>query len=88
MTSISIDSAGNTLKNLLTRTQLGETVTLLDDDGKPLALLVSLHQESASDSNADANVEWDTQWDALAGQISDTWNSDQSAVDTLVEMRR
>ena len=88
MTSISIDSAGNTLKDLLIRTKLGETVTVLDDDGKPLALLVSLHQESTIESDANANAEWDTQWDALAGQISETWNSDQSAVDTLVEMRR
>jgi antitoxin (DNA-binding transcriptional repressor) of toxin-antitoxin stability system len=86
MTSISIDSAGNALKNLLTRTHLGETVTLLDDDGKPLALLVSLHQ-AIIESDV-ANAEWDIQWDVLANQISDTWNSDQSAVETLAEMRR
>ncbi len=49
---------------------------------EPMELLKneSLAQQSDGD--------WDAELDALAQEISDAWQSEQSAVETLLEMRR
>lgn len=51
-TQVLMESAERDLKGLLARLSLGESVTLADNDGKPLALLVSLRQEAAKKTGA------------------------------------
>ena len=71
----------------------GETVTLADDNGKPLAVLVSLQAEAPP---PEVNLEkrrqdaeaWRQQWEALAQEISKKWEGERGAVETLLEMRR
>ncbi len=83
--SMPVETAEHDLKSLLERLHLGETVTLVGDEGAPLALLISLKPEP---SGAKPITDWDVQLDALAHQIGQTWKSDKSAVKILEEMRR
>jgi antitoxin (DNA-binding transcriptional repressor) of toxin-antitoxin stability system len=83
---VSIEAAARDLKGLLAQLSLGETVTLADDDGRPLALLVSLYPESPSKSVSDSD--WREKWESLARDVAAAWQGEQSAVDTLSEMRR
>jgi hypothetical protein len=61
-------------------------MTLVDEGGEPLALLVSLKTKSIS--QVESGVDWEARWDALAKKISAAWTGDKSAVETLIEMRR
>jgi hypothetical protein len=85
-TSIPVETAANNLRDLLTQLPLGETMTLVDAGGTPLALLVSLHDSLVTETEPE--LEWERQWDALAHKISAAWQGNKSAVDTLIEMRR
>ncbi|MEK7829843.1 MAG: hypothetical protein AAB401_02090 [Acidobacteriota bacterium] len=84
-TQVLMESAERDLKGLLARLSLGESVTLADSDGKPLALLVSLRQEAAKKQ---ALADWREQMEDLAKTVSAAWNSDKTAVETVAEMRR
>jgi len=86
----------NSLRDLrmaVAQLALGETVTLADDDGKPLALVVSLQAEAprpevdAEKRRQEAEA-WMRRWDALAQKIDKAWQGEQGAVETLLEMRR
>ncbi len=80
-----LDKAVQDLKGLLAQMSLGESVTLADTEGKPLALLVSLQAESTSPPD---DADWWQHWETMAREISASWQGDQSAVETLAEMRR
>ncbi|HQR31652.1 MAG TPA: hypothetical protein PLK30_02870 [Blastocatellia bacterium] len=82
---VSLESAERDLKGLLAQLSLGDTVTLADNDGKPLALLVSLQEVAA---NEQAITDWRGQMEDLAKKVSAAWNSEKSAVETIAEMRR
>lgn len=84
-TKLSVDAAECSLRHLLSKLKLGETLTLVDADGSPEALLVSLKPPEAGRTEVD---DWETQWDRLVQEISDVWQSDQSALETLSNMRR
>jgi len=84
-TPISVEMAERDLRGLLERLPLGETVTLFDPEGVPLAILVSLKSQPTSSQPVS---DWQTQWEIFAKQVSDTWNAEQSALETLAEMRR
>lgn len=43
-TSMPVNTAARDLSDLLAQLPLGETVTLLDENGKPVGLLVSLQE--------------------------------------------
>lgn len=73
------------LKMAVAQMALGETVTLADDDGQPLALLVALQTKAPSTQTI---AEWRARAEALAKNIATAWNSEQTAVETLAEMRR
>ncbi|MCS7281820.1 MAG: hypothetical protein RMK65_07305 [Anaerolineae bacterium] len=68
------------LKQLLA----GQTLTLVDSEGVPVAVMISLH---SSTSEADY-LSWEAQWDALVHNVSRAWKSDKSAIEILEEMRR
>ena len=80
-----VETAERDLKQLLERLRLGETVTLVNSDGTPLACLVSL---KPAPIEAEPISDWEARWDALARKVSQTWKGDQSAVEILGEMRR
>ncbi len=84
--TILLESAELDLKGLLARLSLGETITLTDEDGAPLALLVSLSSDLAVKFESDSD--WMKKWDDLAKEIDEAWQGEQGAVETLIEMRR
>ncbi len=82
--AISIKSAECNLEELLKRLSLGESITLIGSEGKPVALLVSLKPTEIEKTVSD----WETRMDTLAKKVSRAWKEDKSAVDILSEMRR
>ncbi len=72
------------LEELLKRLSLGESITLIGSEGKPVALLVSLKPAEIEKTVSD----WETRMDTLAKKVSRAWKDDKSAVDILSEMRR
>lgn len=86
---VSLDAATEDLKELLSELPLGGTVTLADDSGKPVALLVSLQSEPTNGTQKlPSRSEWIKRWDALAREIDKAWQGEKSALDELAEMRR
>jgi hypothetical protein len=83
--SVPVETAQTDLRSLLEQLQLGETITLVNPDGVPEALLVSL---KAAPSQPQPLADWEKRWDALAHKIGQAWKSDESAEDILAEMRR
>jgi antitoxin (DNA-binding transcriptional repressor) of toxin-antitoxin stability system len=85
-----LDTAEQNLKRLLAQLSLGETVTLADAEGNPLALLVSLKSEaeSAQPSPEQPVSEWRAQMESLAREVDAAWQGEKSALDELAEMRR
>lgn len=78
----------NSLRDLrmaVAQLALGETVTLADAEGRPLALLVSLQAKAAREQ---AIADWRARAEALAKDVAAAWNSEQTAGETLAEMRR
>jgi antitoxin (DNA-binding transcriptional repressor) of toxin-antitoxin stability system len=84
-TAISITEAQERLKDLIEELPLGETVTVVNPEGTPLALLVSLNSTPPKPMSAE---EWQRRWDILAQKIGESWQGEKSAVEVLAEMRR
>jgi hypothetical protein len=84
--AVSVKTVADDLQDLLAQLPWGETMTLVDEGGEPLALLVSLKTKPIS--QVESGVDWEARWDALAKKISAAWIGDKSAVETLIEMRR
>ncbi|MGE0131290.1 MAG: hypothetical protein AB7U82_24680 [Blastocatellales bacterium] len=82
---ISLDSAARDLRNILAELSLGETITLTDDEGTPMALLVSLNGAVEQRSSVS---DWQQQWEALAQEISAASPGERSLLEDLAEMRR
>jgi hypothetical protein len=82
---IPIETAERDLKNLLEELNLGDTVTLVGSEGTPEALLVSLKPVP---HKIEEEADWETRWSALARRVSEAWQSKESAVELLGEMRR
>lgn len=82
--SISIETVGRELESILEQLSPGESVTLVDSNGSPVAVLLSLSQAEGKLSSA----EWLARWDAVSEKISKAWQGDKGAVETLLEMRR
>ena len=83
---VPVETAKRELDTLLDRLSLGETVTLVDADGHPRALIVQL--QSLASHPTESPEEWFAQLDDLAKRIDAAWTSNKGAVDTLIEMRR
>ncbi|MGH9939047.1 MAG: hypothetical protein ACREAM_22640 [Blastocatellia bacterium] len=83
--TVLLDVAAQDLKGLLAELALGETVTLADADGRPLALLVSLNPDLPKST---PDPDWIRKWDALAKEIDEAWQGEKSALEELAEMRR
>ncbi len=81
---IPAESASYNVAELLKQLYLGETVTLVDSDGTPLAILISLKPAPSPLTSA----QWRERWEALAQKVERAWKTKQSAVEVLAEMRR
>lgn len=83
--TVPIETAERELRNLLEQLRLGETATLVNSEGAPEALLVSL---KSSADRLPPMPDWDRRWDALAQKVSQAWRGEKSASEILAEMRR
>jgi hypothetical protein len=83
--TLPIETVERDLKKLLEGLNLGETVTLVGSGGVPQALLVSL---KPAQRGSETEADWDARWDILARKVSDSWQSDKSAVELVSQMRR
>jgi hypothetical protein len=83
-TTITIEKAIPALKEILRKLVPGETVTLVEADGKPLAVLVSVGSPVVPQPISD----WSERWRDLAVQIDRAWKEEKSGLQVLVEMRR
>lgn len=90
LNQVLLETAEQNLKGLLAQLSLGETVTLADKEGNPLALLVSLKAEPVDSQLASeqSGFEWRAQMQSLAEEVDAAWQGDKSALDELAEMRR
>lgn len=88
--TILLDAAEHDLKGLLAELSLGETVTLADAKGNPLALLVSLKSAAVGSQpvSKESASEWRAQMELLAKEVDAAWQGEKSALEELAEMRR
>ena len=84
--TVPIDIAARELGALVCKLHRGETLTLVDAEGAPVAVLVSL--KPGPESRSPAPDGFGERWEALAGEIGRAWQGEQSAVQVLAEMRR
>ena len=65
---------------------LGESITLIGPEGRPVALLVSL--KSKKNESIKQTWDWEARIDTLAQKVSQAWKGEKTAVEVLSEMRR
>ena len=81
-----VERAEHNLQGLLEQLQMGEAMTLVNSEGTPVAVLVSLKPMPAT--GATPASDWEAQWEGLAEQVSRAWKSEKSAAEVVSEMRR
>jgi hypothetical protein len=79
------DTISPNLLTLMRHLQLGETVTLVDAAGEPLALLIGVRREPKP---TPSHSKWWDRWQVLAQRVDRAWKSEKSALEVLAEMRR
>ena len=62
----------------------GETVTLVEADGKPLAVLVSIGSAVVPQPIPD----WSQRWREMAAKIGQAWKTEKSGLEILAQTRR
>ncbi len=77
--------AKDQIAHLLQQLKIGDTVTLVNAKGLPLAVLVALNPNAASSFST---TEWLANLEPLAKEVGRKWNSNKDAVETVAEMRR
>jgi antitoxin (DNA-binding transcriptional repressor) of toxin-antitoxin stability system len=83
-TTITLEKAAQSLKELLQKLAPGETVTLVEANGMPLAVLVSIGPAVVPQPIPD----WSQRWREMADRIGQAWKTEQSGLQILAEMRR
>lgn len=83
--AVPIKNAERNLESLLHGLSLGESITLIGPEGRPIALLISLKPEKMEPK---PSTDWDARLDDLARKVSRAWKGEKSAVEILSEMRR
>jgi len=85
--TVPVETAERDLKHLLDELHLGETITLVNSEGAPLAIVVSLRAAALATETPPAS-DWVAQWEALAEEVGRAWKGEKGAVEALSEMRR
>ena len=83
-TTITLSEAIHNLEELLLGLTPGDTVTLVEANGTPLAVLVRINSIVSPRPLPD----WSQRWRELAKEIGRAWKTEQSALQILAEMRR
>jgi antitoxin (DNA-binding transcriptional repressor) of toxin-antitoxin stability system len=83
-TTLSLEAVAPALKPVLEHLSPGETVTLVNEAGTPVAVVTPLPPPLPKLSEA----EWWVGWKVLGKEIDAAWQGSKSAVDTPSEMRR
>jgi len=73
------------IQNLIEQLRLGDTVTITDETGAPVAMVVGLRADAKPSV---AHSDWKTRWQDLSQRVGETWRTNQNAVEVLTEMRR
>jgi len=83
--ALPIKMAESNLEELLKDLPLGESITLIGQEGSPVALLISLKSGKNQKNRTD---NWDARMDTLAEKVSRAWKGEKNVVEVLSEMRR
>jgi antitoxin (DNA-binding transcriptional repressor) of toxin-antitoxin stability system len=84
--TVPIKTAKQNLEGLLEQLPQGETLTLINTEGTPVAIVVSL--KPAPEADTESISDWEAEWEALAEEVGRAWQGDKSALEILSEMRR
>jgi hypothetical protein len=86
---VPVEQATRELRILLKKLKPGETITLLEKDGTPRAVLVGVGPAvEPIQAMPEPISAWLAQWDALAQEIGKAWKTGHSALEAVQEMRR
>jgi len=83
--TVPVETAKRNFGQLLEGLHSGETITVVNSEEMPLALIIPLKSARAEIERVS---DWEARWDALAHKVSRAWKSDRGAVEILTEMRR
>lgn len=83
--TVPVETAKRNFGQLLEGLHLGETITVVNSEEMPLALIIPLRPARAESERVS---DWEARWDALAHKVSRAWKSDRGSVEILTEMRR
>ena len=86
-TMVTIEQAGSDLKKALEQLDMGEAVKLVNAEGTPVAVVISL-KPAPGRSELAPSRDWTEEWRALAQEIGCAWQTDLSAADVIAKMRR
>ena len=82
---ISVNSLGPELRAAVNRMHLGESVTLVDGQGKPVAIVISISRGQERPMSVE---EWEAEWKVLTREVDELWSGGMSAVEAVAEQRR
>lgn len=85
---VSLEKAKQDLDKLLVQLPLGETLTLVDANGAPTAVVVSLKEYEPTKAETLTPDAWGAAWNAFVKEVDEAWLGEESMVNTLLEMRR
>ena len=83
--TLAIESTGPALRELLQHLPAGETVSLVDAEGKRVAVVLVVPPAAGRPVTPE---EWLAELDAAAERIGRAWKSEKNAVEMVSEMRR
>lgn len=83
--ALPIEKAKKELDELVQQMHQGDTLTLINSQGEPVAVLISV---KFSAPGAVLPHEREKQWKALAKEVGKAWKGLRGAVETLTGMRR
>ena len=92
--SLPIQNVKENFSELVSQLYFGDTVTVLGDDGIPIAIMFAVksrivqRNHSKSRQKIKKYKDWLTEWDQLAQEIGTNWKPAISAVEAVAEQRR
>lgn len=87
-TTITLAEVERDLPRVLRSVPPNESVTVVDENGVPIARFVPL-QEEATEAEKQQDIQgWLERMEAFAKQVDKAWKGDERAVETLSRMRR
>jgi antitoxin (DNA-binding transcriptional repressor) of toxin-antitoxin stability system len=89
MTTVSVTELPDELVKLIHGLNAGESITIVDEAGKPEAVLVAIDEEPSGTLDfKPVEDEWLKEWNDLASAITRDWKVDKSALEIVIEGKR